>query len=293
MDKILSLLKKNTPDSKQPIEKLRANFETFYSQFQSRKDLHPEPLKIGHVQGYWITTSPDFENRVILFFHGGGFSQGSVMSHLDLCGRLSSACHAKVLGINYRKTSEHAFPDQLEDCLTAYAYLLQQNYQPSQIFLAGISAGGTLVLSTLLALKSNESPMPRGGICLSPLVDFTLSGESIHTNKDKDWIVKERLQAICSMYLGETSPKNPFASPLYADLKGFPPLLLQVGSSELLLDDSRRFAEKAQQDGVKAKLEVWDEMIHAWPIFAKEIPEGARAIESVGKFVEDVVKNNV
>lgn len=191
----------------------------------------------------------------------------------------------RVLGINYRKAPETSFPVPVEDCLTAYKWLQKVE---ETIILTGISAGSSLVLDTLVSIKQNNLKYPVEGVCMSPLADFTFQSESLETNAKKDWIYRERLESVRDLYLAGEDPKNPFAFPMFADLKGFPPLFLQAGDAEILRDDSKRFAKKAEDDGVSVKLEVWEDMVHCWKIFASKIPEGNKAVEHIGKFISEI-----
>lgn len=285
VNEIIDFLKKNTPLPGTPIEQLRSDFENFYSQFTTHQNYRTEEVKIDHLSGLWITASNVKKKGTILFFHGGGFTIGSVQSHLDLCARLSACSSMKVLGINYRKAPEYPYPSPIEDCLTVYQWLVTQE---APIFLAGISAGATLVLSTLILIKEKSLKLPLATICMCPLVDFTLKNKSLDTNANKDWIYKERLESVRSIYLNEEDPTNPLASPIFANFKGFPPLLIQVGKNEILLDDSYHLAKKAKEQGVSVTLEVWDDMIHCWHIFASKIPEGVKAVENIGKYISEI-----
>jgi acetyl esterase/lipase len=188
--------------------------------------------------------------------------------------------------IEYRLAPEHRFPADIEDVVTAYQWMLEQSCKPSQIYLAGDSAGGGLVLSCLLALKERDLPLPAGGVCLSPATDLTFSGESWNKNVNKELIVNpytaEKLQSI---YLGDADARNPLASPVFGDLQGLPPILIQVGSDEILLSDAETFAERARQAGVEVTLEVWPGMQHVWQYAASRLPEGRQAIDRIGEYI--------
>jgi len=285
VDHLLKILKDNSPGPGKPIGQLRADFEKFYLEFRSDQDNKINEFRINNIPSFWIEAPGAAKDQVILFFHGGGFTIGSTRDHADLCGRLSAAAGAKVLSIDYRLAPEHVFPAALEDCVASYNWLLNEGYMPSDIVPTGISAGGNLVLAMLLHLRDSGSSLPSSACCMSPAVDMLFQGNSVTTNAGKDWISRERLDSLCTIYLSETDPKEPLVSPLYGDLRGFPPLMIQVGSRELLLDDNRGFVDRARSEGVDVTFEIWDEMIHCWQIFASVLKEGQEAVESMGGYI--------
>ena len=175
----------------------------------------------------------------------------------------------------------------MDDAVAAYRWLLAQGISPGNIAVAGDSAGGGLAIATLLALRDAGEPLPAAGIGISPWVDMEGTGESMTTRAAVDPVVqKEGLLGMAKLYLGDADPKNPLAAPLHADLAGLPPLLLQVGDAETLLDDSTRLAERARAAGVDVTLKVWDEMPHVWHLFAPILPEGRQAIDEIGSFFQ-------
>ncbi len=288
-DKILQIINKNISLSHGNIFQLRKDFEQLYLKFNSNQEFHVEKQKIGEINGFKICTEDVNEDYIILFFHGGCFTTGSTKDHLDLCGKLSNLSGVPVLSIDYRLAPEHKFPAAVEDCLTSYLWLLKQGINPSKIILAGISAGGTLALSTLLFLRANGVELPSAAVCMSPVVDMLFQGHSIITNVGKDWITQERLDNLRKVYLKGKDPKNPLASPLYADLHGLPPLMLQVGSHELLLDDIIKFHKKAVDSEVEVTFELWKDMFHCFQIFSSNIPEGQSAIETAGTYIKKML----
>lgn len=193
-----------------------------------------------------------------------------------------------MLGIGYRLAPEHPFPGALEDAMTAYHWLLHHPYPSSHILFAGDSAGGGLALSLCLQAKLEKAPLPAACICICPWVDLAMTGKSYETNKGKDFLRPASLAFAAKMYCNGKDPKNPLISPYYGDLRGLPPLLIQTGESELLLDEAVAIAEKAKKSGVDTVLEKWPEMVHTWHLFARELPEGRDAIEEIGKFVKRV-----
>jgi acetyl esterase/lipase len=223
----------------------------------------------------------------MLYLHGGGYVIGSLTTHRGLAGRLSQAAKARVLLIDYRLAPEHPFPAAVEDATAAYRWLLAHGCTPARLAIAGDSAGGGLTVATLVALRDAGQPLPAAGVCLSPWTDLEGLGESVTSKASADPIVqKEMLLRLASCYLGDADPRTPLAAPLYADLRGLPPLLVQVGTAEILLDDALRLAERAKAAGVAVTLEAWDDMIHVWQLFAPLLPEGQQAIARIGEFVQ-------
>jgi acetyl esterase/lipase len=194
------------------------------------------------------------------------------------------------LVIDYRLAPENPFPAALEDATAAYRWLLKSGFKPEQIVIAGDSAGGGLSLSTMVSLRDAGDPLPRGAVLLSPWTDLAGTGESIKTHAEIDpWLNADNLIPFAALYFGKEDGRHPLVSPLYADLHGLPPMLIQVGSDEILLDDSTRLASRAQAAGVEVKMEVWDGLWHVWHIFASQLPEGQKAIEDLGRFARQQV----
>jgi acetyl esterase/lipase len=277
------------PPRKLDLAKERADIDALSKMFKPLTELKINPVDINGVPGEWITPQQVTNGRVILYLHGGYYLIGSIQSHRNLAGNIASASQARALIIAYGLAPEHPFPAGLEDAITAYSWLLAQGTRPDQIFLAGDSAGGGLVLSTLLALRQRGIPLPAGAVCLSPATDLTKSGESWKTNAKKELVVNPYIaEQIQPLYLRDISPRDPLASPLFADLQGLPPLLIQVGSSEVLLSDSTSFAKRAQEAGVDVTLQVWPQMYHVWQFTASFMPEARQAIEKIGEFINKV-----
>jgi monoterpene epsilon-lactone hydrolase len=251
-----------------------------------------QPLLVGNRPCEWLVGEESPPERRLLYLHGGSWTKGGLDSHRALSARLARATRCSVLAIEYRLAPEHPFPAGLEDCIASYLWMREKGpegpTQASHTFIAGDSAGGNLTLATLLALKERNQPLPTGAIALSPATDFTGSGESMRTRVDADPLLKPEGIALCAAaYLQQgENLRLPLASPLFGDLKGLPPLLLQVGDAEILRDDSCRFADRARAVGVKVELEVWPEMPHVFQAFAPFLPEAREAIAHIGAFVE-------
>jgi len=240
------------------------------------------------VPAAWMITPEVAKDRAILYLHGGGYIQGSITSHQDLAQRISKASKIKVLLLDYRLAPEHPFPAALEDSVRAYEWLINNEvYKPKNLIIAGDSAGGGLTLATLVKLRDQGVRLPATAVCLSPWTDLALTGDSIKLKLHEDpFISPDNLMFSAGLYLGKTDPKNPYASPLYADLKGLPPLYIQVGSAEILLDDATRLAERAKEAGVEVQLDIWEDMIHVFQAFAVMAPEGKEGINKIGKFIK-------
>jgi epsilon-lactone hydrolase len=265
-------------------QQMRALFEQMAAPAEA--DVKCEPVNAGGVKAEWISAPGATPARALLYLHGGGYVLGSVKTHRDLMGRVSRAAKARVLGLDYRLAPEHPFPAAVDDSVAAYKWMLQQDLKPSGIAVAGDSAGGGLVIAALVAIRDAKLPMPAAGVCLSPWVDLEGIGESMKTREHADPVVRrDMLTQMAAAYLGGKDTRTPLAAPLYADLKGLPPLLIQVGDAETLLDDSNRLAQRARTAGVQVKLEVWPEMIHVFQLFAGFLPEGQQAVDGIGQYL--------
>ena len=221
------------------------------------KGVRREPAIADGVPAAWLIPEGADVERVILYLHGGAFVIGSIESHWKMVARIAKAAGCRALLIDYRLAPEHRFPAALDDSVKAYRWLLAKGYQPDRIAIAGDSAGGTLTASTLVTLRDAGDPLPAAGVMLSPATDMEMSGESFKTRAREDPMIRQSWGGKCiGMYLGSTDPRDPLASPLYADLQGLPPLLIQVGTREVLLDDSLRFTDRAKEQGVEVDLEV-------------------------------------
>ena len=239
----------------------------------------------------WISAPGAAADRAVLYLHGGGYIMGSLNTHRDLMGRISRAAQARVLGLDYRLAPEHRFPAAVDDTVAGYRFLLEQGPPATRLAIAGDSAGGTLTLAAMVAGRDAGLPMPGGGG-----VPVAFPGFGGHRRVGQDTRGRRsdchRLQVLevwAKAYLAGADPRNPLADPLYADLHGLPPLLIQVGDHEVLLDDSTRLAQRAQAAGVQVKLEVWPEMIHRWQSYAAVLPEGQQAIEDIGNFLREQI----
>lgn len=251
-------------------------------------DVKCEKVEAGGVPAEWIVAPGAAEDRVILYLHGGGYVMGSVNTHRAMVARISRAAKAKALSLDYRLAPEHPFPAAVDDATAAYRWLLAQGYKANKIVIAGDSAGGGLTLATLLALRDAKTPLPAAAVPISAWSDMEGTGASVKTRAAVDPMVgSTSLSGMAKHYVGNSDPKHPHLSPLHGDYRGLPPMLLQVGDAEILLDDSTRVAEKAKAAGVKVDLEVWPEMVHVWHVYAKLLPEAQQAIDRIGQYVQE------
>lgn len=243
-------------------------------------------INIEDMQAEWVIPLQAKTNKVLLFLHGGGYATGSIRTHRGLVSQIAIHAGIRALSIDYKLAPEYKFPTQIEQAIVAYRFLLNEGFKPENIAIGGESAGGGLTGGTLLYIKDQNLPMPACAIFMSPWLDLTASGRSILTNKHKDPMVPYKgIPLWAHNYAGDTELTNPYASPLFGDLKGLCPIYIQVGECEILLSDSTRYAEKAQNAGVDVTLEVWPNMFHAWQGFWMVIPEGKAAIAKLGAFL--------
>jgi len=281
--------------AKQRVEESRAGFEQFAAMFQVAKDVKIDNVDVNGVSAVWISTPEAVEENVVLYFHGGGYVFGSINTHKEFMSRISRVSNSRVLLIDYRRAPENPFPAALEDAITAYKWLIDsEGIKPENLIIGGESAGGGLTLATLLKLRDTGIPLPAAALVLSPWADLDMTGETIRTKARVDPLANPSdLFFLASLYVGEDDPKNPYISPLYGDLKGLSPMIIQVGSSEILLSDAERIAERAKAADVDVILDIWEDMIHMFQMFALWSPEGQKATEKLGKFIQKHLRKEV
>jgi phosphinothricin tripeptide acetyl hydrolase len=279
------LAKLPPPDSLSIAEK-RAQYERAEKVFPTPADVKVEHVSAPTAPAEWLRPPSASPGRVVLYLHGGGYVIGSPRSHRHLAAAIAAAAGASALLLDYRLAPEHPYPAAVEDATAAYRWLLGQGIAPERVVIAGDSAGGGLTVAALLALREGRVPLPAGGVCISPWVDLTCGADSYASKAAVDPIVRRAgVEEMAQAYLGTTPATQPLASPLFADLRGLPPLLIHVGSDEVLLDDSRRLAERARAAGVETTLEVYERMIHVWHWFLPMLDEAQTAIEAIGRFI--------
>jgi len=278
-------LAKLPPSDSLTIAERRAQYERAEKVFPTPPEVKVERVTAPTAPAEWLRPPSAAPGRVMLYLHGGGYVIGSPRSHRHLAAAIATAARSSALLLEYRCAPEAPFPAAVDDAVAAYRWLLDQGVSAGGIAIAGDSAGGGLTVATLLALRDVGLPLPAAGVCISPWVDLTCSGASYATKADVDPIVKRAgVDEMARAYLGAADRRTPLASPLFADLRGLPPLLIQVGSEEVLLDDSIQLAERARAAGVDTTLEVWDQMIHVWHWLLPMLDEADEAVAAVGRF---------
>lgn len=291
MRRFIKPLIARVPFTRRVMKFSQLGFDTVTLALPVHPDVHIAPADAGGVPGEWLIAGREvISGRVLLYFHGGGYFFGSPRSHRAVTWRLSRACRARVLALDYRQPPDWHYPAPLEDALRAYRALLDRGYKAENIVLGGDSAGGNLTLVTMLRIRELGLPMPAAGVLISPWGDLTCSGASIHDNADVEPMIPvNALRFISASYSGREDPAHPLISPVFADLKGLPPLIIQVGSTEVLRSDAERLAENARAAGVSCRLQVWENMMHVFQALAGWLPEASLAVRDIGAFVEDAV----
>jgi acetyl esterase/lipase len=249
-----------------------------------------EKVSANGVPAEWFRREDASRGPTILYLHGGGYGLGSIETHRDLIARICRASRASALALEYRLAPEHRFPAQLEDAVAGYRWLLQQGVDPRNVVLGGDSAGAGLCISLMVKLRDSGDPLPAAAVCLSPWVDLEGLGDSVDQNDRYDYISRRALQQYRKRFVEDADVRNPLAAPLYADLRRLPPILVQVGSAEALLDDSRRIVERAREAGVDVTFRVWEDMIHVWQLFAFMVPQASAAIDEIGAFIREHIR---
>jgi len=255
-----------------------------------------ESVSVVNMDGLWITpkkldiqSNQSKNNRVILYLHGGGYNIGSIKSHKEMAARLAKSANAKVLLIDYRMAPEHPYPAAVDDAKLAYQWLLENGYSAKDICIAGDSAGGGLTLAAAIALRDGGAELPACLCVFSPWTDVAMTGETMNDSTYDPMLNISWIQQMADGYSQGSDVRSPTMSPLYDSYKGLPPILIHVGSDELLLSDSTRFAEQAKAAGVDVTLEVWADMWHVWHLHAGFMPESKQAMVAAGSFIESRV----
>ncbi len=293
MERVINLLKQFSESTLDfSVESIREGLDQLGDMVKLPKDVKCETVDAGGVPAVWISTPGVLNEQVILYLHGGGYVAGSIKSHENLAARLSRVSKLRVLLIDYRLAPEHIFPAAIEDSTKAYRWLVSnEEILPKDMIIGGDSAGGGLTIATLVKLRDDGDKLPVAAVCLSPWTDLAVTGDSIKTNADIDpFVPAVAVEIMAKLYYGDEDAKNPLVSPLYANLHGLPPLLIQVGTAEVLLDDSIRVADRAKAAGVDVQLEIWQDMIHVFAAFAEWAPEGQQGIEQINEFIQKHIK---
>jgi acetyl esterase/lipase len=286
LDSLVTLLRSRPAPEKPDVGLSRAGFEKMAGVLGGAPDAKCEPVDAGGVPAEWVAAPGIDAERAVLYLHGGGYAIGSLNTHRRLAYDISASSGARVLVIDYRLAPEHPFPAAVDDAAAAWRWMLAQGLDPKRIAIAGDSAGGGLTIATLVNLRDHKLGLPGCAVAISPWVDLEGLGASITGRAAQDPMVqKEGLLWMAGMYLAGKDAKTPLAAPLHADLKGLPPILVQVGTAETLLDDATRIAEKLHQAGVDVKLAIWPNMLHVFPLFAPILSEGRDGCLEIGNFI--------
>ncbi|MBY0334283.1 MAG: alpha/beta hydrolase [Acetobacteraceae bacterium] len=266
----------------------RRRLDALGSQFGLPGDVATEAAAAGGVKAEWTATPGADPGRVLLYLHGGGYVSGSIASHRHMVAEAGRQAGIRTLALDYRLAPEDPFPAGLEDAMAGYRFLLDSGIAPGRIAIGGDSAGGGLTLALLVSLRDEGLPLPGCAWVVSPWIDLEQLGESMASLAAVDPMIQgPYLGEIARAYLNGADPRTPLAAPLHAELRGLPPLLIQVGAAEVLLDDSVRLAARAGAADVAVTLEVWPEMIHVWHLFHPVLAAGRRALAGAGRFLRE------
>lgn len=267
------------------IERYRLLLERSARVFKPDPDIQYRPDHIHEIEAEWLIPENHHPNHVILYVHGGGYIAGSINSHRDLGARIAKAAGSRLLLFNYRLAPEHPFPAGLEDVKTVYHWLVEKTGASSRISIAGDSAGGGLALALVNDIKAKHQALPVCVSLLSPWIDLACNSKSFDLNQGKDFMLTQKTLNITARYYTDQDLSNPLISPINNSFDHMPPFLIQVGENEVLLDDSKRLADKIKAHNGQVILEVWDQMFHVWHYFAKYLSEGQDAINRIGTFI--------
>jgi acetyl esterase/lipase len=271
-----------------PLDKARKGMEDIAKFSRLPPNTRVEQVTFDGISAEWVYGENAQDDRVILYLHGGGYNICSPNTHRELVARIAGHCSAKALVPDYRLAPEHPFPCALEDALFAYRWLLRRGLTGHQIALAGDSAGGGLSLATALSLRDAGDPLPASIACISPWADLAMTGGSIEANSTVDPMLNASiLRKWADNYIDTGDHRSPLVSPLYADLNGLPPLLIHVGTQEVLIDDSMRLVKKAEDDNVDVTLQVYDQLWHVFHLNARLMPEARGAVSEFALFIKE------
>ena len=285
--KLMEVLRERGTPEGLTLAEHRARMDDIGDRFPAPSEAIVEPIEIAGCKAEWVYADGADPERVMLYVHGGGYVQGSLHSHRNMVYEIARAMNGRVLNLDYRLGPEHPFPAAVEDMVAAWQALLDSGVNPQKASFGGDSAGGGLVIAALVAARDKGMVLPGCGCCISPWTDLVGTGQTMETKASVDPMVgREALTFFADLYMNGADPAQPLASPLYADLSGLPPLLVQVGTAETLLDDSRRLVARARHAGTDATYVEWADMPHIWHIFAPLLQASRDAITELGAFVK-------
>lgn len=277
-----------------PVEEARCFLDSLQIESPALSQVHVTPISEGAVTGSWFVPHDAHPNITVLYLHGGGYSFYS-KSQAGLIAMFTLAARSRTFAADYRLSPEHRFPAQLEDAVKAYQWLLDRGVDPRGLVIAGDSAGGNLAIALLLAARDRNLPLPRLAIAMSPPLDFSAadkplaSDSTLIRNEPFDWIQRDMLLKWADWFCSPSQHLNPLVSPMYADLRGLPPIYLQAGRAEILYDGIEAFANCAKQKGANLVLESWDDMNHNFQMFGNQVPQSAEALRRLGEVIHEHV----
>lgn len=282
-------LKPEVVDESFPVDAYRDAIDKASARAKLPKTISTQKIVIEGLHAEWIIPQNPVQNKVLFYIHGGGFISGSCLTHRMHVAKFANLCQLKSLVFDYRLAPEHPFPAALDDCVTAYRWLLNQGYQPDNIIVGGESAGASLTLSLLLALKARNIRQPKAAFSISPVTDLSCSAKSFIYNAGKDVAPMGSWTVWTNMYSSGHDTRDPLLSPQFGNYEGIPPLLICVGTHEIHFDDCIAVSKVAEQYGVEVTLRKWDHMIHAFPLLSPLFPEAKQALEDICNFVKQQI----
>lgn len=286
LQELIAGMRAGSLDFGAPPEEVRTVFDALLAGMPAPEGVTFNQITLGGVSALECAHAGDTGAGTILYFHGGGYIAGSAHGYRGLPAALALAAGIGAVAIDYRLAPEHPFPAAVDDGVAAFMALLERGVDPAHIIFAGDSAGGGLVVSSLIKLRDAGEPLPAAALLLSPFADLSCEGDSFESKAAEDpSLTASGLRAGAQHYLGGLDAKDPVASPVHGNLSGLPPIMIQVGSAEILLDDALGLARAAGMSGTQVRLDVWPEMIHVWQSFAFMLPEGAAAIDDAAAFI--------
>ena len=275
-----------------PVESARKHLEVIAKALLVRAvGVHVEESQLAGIDVDWHRPKGAREDKVLFYLHGGAYVIGSRRTHRQLVSHMAKEAGVTAVIPEYRLAPENPFPAAIDDAVAVYRALLESGFKPENIVISGDSAGGGLTVATLLALRHAGDPLPAAAVLLSPFLDVTASGESATSRADKDpWFEVSDMAVVARYYCPDESKwRDPLVSPVFANVSGLPPMMIQVGDDEILLSDSTRLAEKLEAAGIDVELEVWPDMWHVFPMFVGKMPESHRAVEKIGAYINKAV----
>jgi len=275
-----------------PVETARKHLETIARSLLVKAiGVSVEPSEMAGIEVDWLRPKDAREDKVLFYLHGGAYVIGSRRTHRQLVSHIAREAGVTAVIPEYRLAPENPFPAAIDDAVAVYRALLESGFKPENIVISGDSAGGGLSVATLLALRHAGDPLPAAAVLLSPFLDVTASGESATTRADQDpWFNVSDMAVVARYYCtDETKWRDPLISPVFANVSGLPPMMIQVGNDEILLSDSTRLAEKLEAAGVDVEIEIWPDMWHVFPMFVGKMPEARRAVKKIGRYIDKAI----